>query len=267
MAQLAEIVTLPARAAGSAARGTVNRTVHTLRTFAVNAVDDWGRDPELVGRVTALSRLRWDVTVGGAEHLPARAGALIVVNARRFALAPVFAALAIGDATGRPVRFVGRPDVAPVGPLLQRLGGLLPIAAELEGALRAGELVVLGADRRLTNATTGAVDHHLVGAAVAAKVKVIPAATISAPAQRAARVEIGRAVRPQRVRRGPLAELELADAVADRLDALLAEAGGAATGTPLDWLPLDRLPLDRSLADLLSVDAAPRRTGRSAETR
>lgn len=260
MPQLAEIVTFPARAAGSAARGTVQRTVHTLRTFAVNAVDDWGRDPELVERATAIARLRWDLTVGGAEHVPARAGALIVVNARRFALAPLFAALALGDAVGRPVRFVGRPDVAPLGPLLQRLGGLLPIAAELEGALRSGELVVLGADRRLTNATTGPIDHHLVGAAVAARVKVLPAATISSPAQRAARVEIGRPVRPHRVRRGPLAELELADLVADRLDDLLAESGGGITGTPLDWLPLDRLPLDRSLADLLAVDAAPRRT-------
>jgi hypothetical protein len=267
MALLAQIVTLPARAAGSAALGTAHRTLHTLQTFAVNAVDDWGRDPELVGKVTALSRLRWDVTVGGVEHLPPRTGALIVVNTRRFALAPVFAALAIGDAVDRPVRFVGRPDVAPIGPLLQRLGALLPIAAELEGALRSGELVVLGADRRLTNATTGAVDHHLVGAAVAAKVKVLPAATISTPTQRAARVEIGRAVRPHRVRRGPLAELEVADAVADRLDAMLAEAGGALTGTPLDWLPLEWLPLDwlrldGSVADLLSVDAAPRRTGR-----
>ena len=28
-------------------------------------------------------------------------------------------------ATGRPVRFVGRPDVAPVGALARRLGGLL----------------------------------------------------------------------------------------------------------------------------------------------
>lgn len=243
--RLADVVTLPARAV----RGTARGTVHTLRTFAVNAVDDWGRDPELVDRATTLSRLRWDVAVGGTAHLPARAGALVVVNARRFALAPMFAALAIGESIGRPVRFVGRPDIAPFGPLLQRLGGLLPIEAEIEGALRAGEIVLLGSDHQATNAVSGVVDHHLVGAAVAAKVRVLPAATISSPLQRAARVEIGREVKPSRSRRGPLAELELADLVEQRIDDLLAEAGGDLTGTPLDWLPFDRFPFDRALLD------------------
>jgi hypothetical protein len=271
MAAIAEIVTFPARAAGGAARATARQTVHTLRTFAVNAVDDWGRDAELVGRFASLARLRWDVTVGGVEHVPARAGALIVVNTRRFALAPMFAALALGDELARPVRFVGRPDVAPLGPMLQRLGALLPIAAELEGALRAGELVVLGAQPRHTNSVTGTIDHHLVGAAVAAKVKVLPAATLSSPMQRTARVEVGRGVRPQRLRRGPLAELELADLAADRVDGLLAEAGGDLTGTPLDWMPNGWLPADwrwgESLADLLAVDTAPRRMRTSGATR
>ncbi len=256
--RLADVVTLPARAVGGTARGTI----HTLRTFAVNAVDDWGRDPELVERATTVSRLRWDVAVGGAEHLPARSGALIVVNARRFALAPLFAALAIGEAIGRPVRFVGRPDIAPLGPLLQRLGGLLPNAAEIEGVLRAGEVVLLGAGHEATNVVSGEVDHRLVGAAVAARVRVLPAATISSPMQRAARVEIGRAVRPARNRRGPLAELELADLVEQRIDDLLAEAGGNLTGTPLDWLAADRFPLDRALFDPAFLGAAL--LGRSA---
>jgi hypothetical protein len=245
--RLADVVTFPARAVSGTARGTV----HTLRTFAVNAVDDWGRDPELVDRAITVSRLRWATAVGGTEHLPARAGALVVVNARRFALAPVFAALAIADAIGRPVRFVGRPDVAPLGPLLQRLGGLLPIEAEIEGALRAGEIVLLGAGHEATNTTSGIVDHHLVGAAVAARVRVVPAATTSSPMQRAARVEIGREVKPARSRRGPLAELELADLVEQRIDDLLAEAGGDLTGTPLDWLLSDRFPFADALPALL----------------
>jgi hypothetical protein len=84
---------------------------------------------------------------------------------------------------------------------------------------------------------------------VAAKVRVLPAATISSPLQRAARVEIGREVKPSRSRRGPLAELELADLVEQRIDDLLAEAGGDLTGTPLDWLPFDRFPFDRALLD------------------
>lgn len=253
--RLADVVTLPTRAVGTTARGAM----HAVRTFAVNAVDDWGRDPELVERVIAISRLRWDVAVGGIEHLPARAGALVVVNARRFALAPVFAALAISDVTGRPVRFVGRPDVAPLGPLLQRLGALLPVEAELEGALRAGELVVLGADHEATNEYAGAIDHRLVGAAVAAKVRVLPAATISSPATRAARVEIGREARLAKPRRGPLAELELADLVEHRIDDLLAESGGTLTGTPLDWLSLDRLPFAGPAFDLGVLTRSPLR--------
>ena len=100
------------------------------------------RRPGVVVVASALGRR-------GRRHdrLPKRGGALIVVNARRFALAPVFAALSIGGAVGRPVRFVGRPDIAPLGPIMQRLGGLLDRADEIAGALRGGQLVVMGADR------------------------------------------------------------------------------------------------------------------------
>lgn len=230
---LAGFASGPARAAGAAAAGTAR----TLRDWSGGEVDDWGRDSHAVARAFAASRVRWDVAVGGSEHLPRRGGALIVVNTRSLSLAPVFAALAIGDAVHRPVRFVGRPDIAPVGPLLQRLGALLPIADEMEGALRAGELVLLGAGRRGDNARTGTVDHHLVGAAVAARVKVLPAVTLSAPLSRAARVELGTPVTRTRIRRGPLAELELADALQRRIDELLVEFGGPLTGTVLDWIP------------------------------
>ena len=230
---IAGVATGPARAAGAAAAGTAR----TLRDWSGGNVDDWGCDSQAVVRAFAASRLRWEVAVGGIEHLPRRGGALIVVNARSLSLAPMFAALAIGDAVGRPVRFVGRPDIAPIGPLLQRLGGLLPIEEELEGALRAGELVLLGAAHRGDNTRTGTVDHRLVGAAVAARVKVLPAVALSAPLSRAARVEVAAPVTRTRLRRGPLAELELADALQRRIDELLVEFGGPLTGTVLDWIP------------------------------
>lgn len=210
----------------------------TTRKPVGTRVDDWGRDPDAVARVWTLSQARWSVTVGGEQHLPARGGALIVVNARRFALAPVFTALAVGAAIDRPVRFIGRPDTAPVGPLMQRLGGLLPRSDELTNTLRAGEVVVLGASPTNHPRQVGRVDHRLVGAAVAAKVKVFPAATASAPFHRGARVEIGPESRADRRRRGPLAELELTDDLEAAIRQLLHELGGTATGTPLDWLPL-----------------------------
>jgi hypothetical protein len=121
---------------------------------------------------------------------------------------------------------------------MQRLGGLLARADEIAGALRGGELVVMGADPTTHPRHVGHVDHRLVGAAVAAGTKVFPAATASVPFLRGARVEIGPEVRPDRRRRGPLIELELADGLESAIQQLLDELGGPVTGTPLDWLPL-----------------------------
>ena len=236
--RLADIVTFPMRTAGSTVQSAASSAVRQVLAWTALDVDDWGRDQEFVNRFMTVSRLRWTVSVGGLDHLPKRLGALIVVNARRYALAPVFAALALGHATGQPVRFVGRPDVAPLGPVMQRLGGLLPLEAELEGALRAGELVVLGAGHVPNNTHTGLIDHRLIGAAVAAKVRVLPATAVSVPMRRGARVEVGSPIRLTRPRRGPLAELEIADLLQARIDALLDELGGTLTGTPFDWLPI-----------------------------
>jgi hypothetical protein len=150
----------------------------------------------------------------------------------------VFAALALTDATGRPARFVGRPDIAPAGAFGRRLGGLLSRPDEVAGALRAGEIVVMGAASELHPRRVGRVDHRLVGAAVETKTAVLPAAAASSPWTRGARLEVGRVIRPGRRRRGPLIELELADQVERRIRELLAELGGTQTGTVLDWLPL-----------------------------
>jgi hypothetical protein len=233
--RLGDVVTMPVRAVTSQAAHVASSAAGGIWPWQANHVDDWGRDNSFVDRVWSLSRLRWNISVGGCEHVPRRAGALIVVNSRRFAWSPVFAALAVGAEVNRPVRFVGRPDWVPMGPIMQRLGALLPLEDEIEGALRAGEVVVLGADHHYTNRECGIIDHRLVGAAVAAKARVLPAATASVPGRSNARVEIGAALRKPR-RRGPLAELELADHLQQRIDEILDELGGTLTGTPLDWL-------------------------------
>lgn len=225
--QLATVIALPVRGAGT--------TMGVLRRLIADDVDDWGRDRGFVHRFWSLATLRWSVAVGGTEHLPKRHGALVIVNARRFALAPLFASLALSEAAGRPVRFAGRPDVAPLGPALQRLGALLADPDEVGGALRAGEIVVVGADATASNQHCGAIDHRYVAVALAAGVPVLPAATSSTPTGRAARVEVGRALRRTRRRRGPLEEFEVADAVRARIDELLVESGGALAGTPLEW--------------------------------
>ena len=145
-------------------------------------VDDWGRDDTLARVAGGLARLRWRTSVGGVAHVPtadpsarrSAGGALLVANSRRFGLTTWLVALALANATGRPVRFVGRPDTAPVGPLARRLGGLLARPDEVAGALRHGELVVIGAAGVFDPHAVGIIDHRLVGAAVAAAHRSCP---------------------------------------------------------------------------------------------
>ncbi len=216
----------------------VRAATRRLTEEAGGSTDDWGRDPVLVRNALFAARLRWNVSTGGDQHLPKRRGALVVVNSPRFAWATLFTAFAISEATDRVVRFVGRPDDEIIGSVARRLGGLLDHPDEVAGALRADDVVVLGASTSAAPNAVGPVDHAIVGAALITGVRVFPAATTSHPFGRSARVEIGRAMRPPRHRRGPLGELELADDLRGAIRGLLDEMGDIRTGTPLDWLPL-----------------------------
>ena len=269
MSQLAEVVDLPidanriasseARVARSLGR-TVTRT-NRVMTGAIDAIaeaasegvraatrrlteepagatDDWGRDPVLVRNMMLLAQIRWDVATGGDQHLPKRAGALIVVNSPSWSSSTVFTAFAISEAIDRPVRFVGRSELPVLNTLDRRIGGLVDHPDEIAGALRSNEIVVLGAGAARGSRGVGTVDHTIIGAALATGTRVFPAATTSSPFSRRARVEIGTVTRPPRKRRGPLSELELADRIHSDIRRLLDEMGDINTGTPLDWLPL-----------------------------
>ncbi len=242
---MGRVVRLPlARHAGAAGdvmartAASIGSSVTRLTEEPGGVVDDWGRDPDLARLMVALTHLRWSVAVGGDQQLPRRKGALICINARPLAQSTVLAAFAISDATDRPVRYVGRPDGGPVGAFAQRLGALLAEPDEISGALAAGELVVMSASATNGGRDVGAVDHSLIGAAVAARTSVFPTAVVSSPMTRTARVEIGAPSRSRNKRRGPLAELELADRVRHDIGRLLDELGDIGTGTPLDWLPI-----------------------------
>lgn len=220
VARLSEVVTAPVR-----------------DLLPVHSVDDWGRDPSLVRALRPLGHLRWQISVGGAHHLPVRGGALLVTNSRHLSFSALYTAMAIGEQTGRPVRFVGRPDVAPIGPFMRRIGALLARPDEIEGALRHHELVVMPTASTRHPRHAGAVDVSLVAAAVATGTAVIPVASVSSPVSRGARVEIGPAVRPRHKRRGPLGDIELAEAVQHHLQKLLDGMGGVQTGvSPIDFL-------------------------------
>jgi len=189
-----------------------------------STVDEWGRDARFVRAVSPLAWLRWDVCVGGADNIR-RGGGLIVINSRRYALAPIFAALALSDALDRPVRFVGRPDVVPFGPALRRAGGLLAEPAEIAGAIRARELVVLGAAGTSNVRHAGPVDPALIAPAIHERVPVYTAATLSSMFGRQARVEVSPPLQIGSTRRGPLAEVELAELAQHRLQVALDELG------------------------------------------
>jgi hypothetical protein len=217
---------------------TVGSVIRLPRAwFEPDSVDEWGRDAQLIEVLTPAARLRWDVSVGGTQHLPKRGGALLVTNARRFSLSTVYSAWALSQSLGRPVRFAGRPDIAPIGPLMQRLGGLLGKPEEIRSALRDGELVVVSTRSANSPRHAGAIDPALIGAAVITGTPVFPVATMSSPFGRAARVEVGPQVRPVGKRRGPLAELELAELTQRHIQRLLDGLGGVHTGLgPVDWL-------------------------------
>lgn len=226
---MAQLIELPRRPAAEVAA--------TTESLTTGGVDEWGRDAQLIKMLTPLLRLRWDVSVGGLQHLPARAGALLVTNERRLSLSPLYVSWALARATGRPVRFVGRPDSAPLGPALRRFGGLLSHPDEVRGALRHGELVVIAARATSHPRHAGPVDHQLIGAAITTGVAVIPVASMSSLMGRSARAEVGAPIRQRRKRRGPLADLEVAEAAQRHLQKMLDELGGVHTGmAPIDWL-------------------------------
>jgi 1-acyl-sn-glycerol-3-phosphate acyltransferase len=205
--------------------------------YEPDAVDEWGRDAQLIELLAPALRLRWDVAVGGTQHLPKRGGALLVTNSRSFSLSTIYTALALSRAIGRPVRFGGRPDIAPIGPIMQRLGGLLNKPEEIRTALRDGELVVVSGKGTRNPRHAGAVDPALIGTAVTTGTPVFPVASMSSPIGRAARVEVGAHVRLTKKHRGPLAELELAEATQRHIQRILDALGGLHTGVaPVDWL-------------------------------
>jgi 1-acyl-sn-glycerol-3-phosphate acyltransferase len=231
---MAQLIELPRRAVATTATAV---TTPFRPLLPDNSVDEWGRDDHLVKLLWPIARLRWNVSIGGLHHLPARAGALMVTNERRWSYSPLYVAWALSQATGRPVRFVGRPDHAPFGAALRRVGALLDNPAEVHGALRHGELVVMAASATTHPRFAGNVDHELVGAAITAGVHVIPVASMSSPFNRTARAEVGPPIRMRKKRRGPLADIEVAEAAQRHLQRILDELGGVQTGmAAIDWL-------------------------------
>ena len=113
------------------------------RLHGTYVVDEWGCDTEVLDAVSHLAKLRWQVSIGGAEHVPPFGPAVLVCNTRPFTAMPLLMALALHLRTGRAVRVAGVPDIAPFGPALRRIGGVLSRSDEVAGLLRAGHVVTV----------------------------------------------------------------------------------------------------------------------------
>lgn len=213
---------LPRRVIGAVA-GPISAPLAVLAGYEV---DDWGRDRRIIDLIGPVQRLRWNAIIGGTEHIPVQSGALLLCNNRKWSWAPLAAALSLSAELGRPVRFAGRPDVAPVGPALRRLGGILARPDEVRGALAHGELVLVSATHTAEQRDAGAFDHRLIQPAVLERVAILPTAILIDRWRRGTRVHVGPAVRRRRLRRGPLAEVELAELAARRVQQMLDGFGG-----------------------------------------
>lgn len=216
-------------------RALVGTFTEPLWGWTSRHVDDWGRDNDLTNLVWGLSRLRWDVTVGGAARLPATGAALVVVNTRRYALTPLWTSLALGAAIGRPVRFTGRPSGPGISSGLQRIGALLSVDDDVAGAMRGGQIVVVGAEPA-SMSRCGRVDDRLIRAAIDAGARIFPAASASSALGRSARIEVGRACSLPK-RRGPLQSVELAERVQVDVTKLLRPFTTFGFSSPLELLP------------------------------
>lgn len=105
-------------------------------------MDAWGLDSDLLS-VAARMIPTVGVRTTGAGRVPDGPALLLW---RGGPLGWVHVALGVGAATGRPVRFTGIPDVAPLTGMLHRFGGVGSNIADLRGLLRVGNLVALRLD-------------------------------------------------------------------------------------------------------------------------
>ncbi|MCB0970839.1 MAG: hypothetical protein KDA97_04885 [Acidimicrobiales bacterium] len=188
------------------------------------AIDEWGLDPELVALADPVIGLRWDIAVEGAASLPAVGGAVLVFNRRFGASEPWVLARGIRRACGRFVRTVGVPDVAPVGPVLRRFGGVLDRTDEIAGLLRAGQLVGLPMTRALrSREAVGSLDAERLEAAIETGAPVVPVALVGRELGRSWRIVVGSPLVPN-ASGGPLAAAELAEDTARATQVLLDES-------------------------------------------
>jgi hypothetical protein len=185
------------------------------RLDGVYDVDEWGLDEDAAAAAVWFATRRWDLDVSGGANLPPDGPVLVVVN-RRFGVSePGVVALAGAKACGRRLRVAGVADVAPIGPALRAIGGVLARPDEVRGLLRAGEAVaVLAAPMPRQSMRAGELSPALLAPAVSLSVPIVPLAIVGRELGRRWSARFGPPVPGPGVgrrRSGPLAAAEMAD--------------------------------------------------------
>jgi hypothetical protein len=184
-------------------------------------IDEYGLDRDLIRMITPLARLRWRLAVEGDHHLPEVGPALLVHNRCLGLSEPGVLALAVGRATGRPLRWSGAPGRGPLAQGARQLGGVPSDRADLRSLLHAGELVTLPLNRRLFAASSEPdVPLGPIEVALELGVSIVPVAVAGLETARRWRVCIGEPLTTRRraSRRSPV---ELAEATQVAMGQLL----------------------------------------------
>lgn len=141
-------------------------------------VDEAGLDPDVARVAAAALGLGWRIRVDGADRIPD--GPAVLVHNRLLGPAETFAvARGISLATGRWIRFLGVPDIDPLGPALRKLGGASAHPAEAAGLLRDGNLVCVGQRRSVrVRPSPDGLPGGLAAVAAELSVPVVPVAVV-----------------------------------------------------------------------------------------
>ena len=192
------------------------------RARGTYSVDRWGLDLDVVRALTPLLRARFVIERSGFEPL-GDGPAMIVFNRRIGFVEQLILTSAVNRSVGRIPRFVGVPDVAPIGPILRSLGGVLDRPDEVAGLLRAGELVSVGLmNEWVDRHHAGILSPEAVTPALNAGVPVGPAAVIGHEFGFRWKVVCGEPVEPS-PHHEPLAATRLAERSRDAVQELLDE--------------------------------------------
>jgi hypothetical protein len=157
-------------------------------------VDAFGLDREIHDAAVRLGRIRWNVVVAGAEHIPGHGPALLVVQRRVGLSEQAVVAVGIATSTDRRVHSAGFPGVKLAEAPLRRIGAALSHPDETSALLRDGAVVSVGLGWSPVRDEVGPLAASVLSAPLVLGAPVLPVAVRGREWGRTWRVLIGEPV-------------------------------------------------------------------------